>query len=104
MERCNASYSFFAVYVRTDVPVLMERIRRRGRPEEKDLPVAFVEDIQRRHERWLMGGSAAVGTIGEAIAQPPAPVLVLDGNLELEDFKEELRRRKDEILGGMVRE
>ena len=42
------------MYIRCDVPVLLKRIKKRGRPEEANIPVDFVKDIQRRHDDWLV--------------------------------------------------
>ena len=89
------------MYVRCSVPVLMSRIEKRGRPEEKDMPVQFVEDIQRRHDRWLNNSDTGSRHRAET-GTGSTPVLVLDGDLELDDFKAELRRRMREILGGKI--
>ena len=44
--------------------------------EEDGLPISFLKDLHSRHEDWLIHGKYPI----------PAPVVVLDGNLGLEQF------------------
>ena len=44
--------------------------------EEEGLPLSFLKDLHSRHEDWLVHGKYPL----------PAPVVVLDGNLGLEQF------------------
>jgi len=64
------------IYIRSDPDILMDRINARGRQEEEGLPISFLKDLHRRHEDWLIHGKYPI----------PAPVVVLDGNLGLEQF------------------
>lgn len=48
---------FFLVYVRTSPIVAMNRIRRRGRPEEANIDFAYLKTLHDLHELWLMLGS-----------------------------------------------
>ena len=81
-----------SVYVRADLPVLEERIRRRGRPEEAHINLEFLARLQKCHDGWLLG---------EPGFPFPAPskVLVLDGNLDKGEFVKMVREREGEILG-----
>lgn len=79
-----------AVYVRCGVDVLASRIRRRGRLEESGLSRKFLTDIQGRHDDWLVHKNSSFPV--------PAPVLVLDGNLELNDFLDEVDRKLSTVL------
>ncbi|XP_059089098.1 deoxynucleoside kinase-like [Tigriopus californicus] len=83
------------VYVKCDVDVLMQRIKKRGRPEEANISRDFVETIQRRHDDWLIHRNSSF--------VPPAPVLVLDGNLEVGKFLELVKAKEAVIFGGQLR-
>jgi len=41
------------IYLRTSVPVLVERIRTRGRPYEQEIPGAYLEQLDRHYEEWI---------------------------------------------------
>jgi deoxyadenosine/deoxycytidine kinase len=41
------------VYVRTTPEIAMKRIKTRGRPEEKDIKMKYLEDLHKYHEHWL---------------------------------------------------
>ncbi len=41
------------IYLRASVPVLLERIRKRGRPYEKCIPSAYLEQLNRLYEIWI---------------------------------------------------
>jgi deoxyadenosine/deoxycytidine kinase len=41
------------IYLRASVPVLLERIRKRGRPYEKGIPSVYLEQLNRLYEIWI---------------------------------------------------
>jgi deoxyadenosine/deoxycytidine kinase len=41
------------IYLRTSVPVLAERIQRRGREYEQRIPVAYLAQLDRHYEEWV---------------------------------------------------
>ena len=41
------------IYLRTSVPVLVDRIRTRGRPYEQTIPRAYLEQLNRHYEDWI---------------------------------------------------
>ena len=41
------------IYLRTSVPVLVERIRARGRDYERAIPVEYLEQLNRHYEDWI---------------------------------------------------
>lgn len=84
----------FPVYVKCDVDVLMQRIKKRGRPEEANISRDFVETIQKRHDDWLIHKNSSF--------VPPAPVLVLDGNLDVQKFLELVKAKENVIFGGQL--
>lgn len=55
------------IYLRADVPKLMRQITRRGREYEKEIPVAYIENLNHLYDRWTD-------------SYRESPVLVLDGN------------------------
>lgn len=46
------------VYLRTTPEVAYERMRKRGRLEERSVTMKYVEDIHRLHEKWLIENRA----------------------------------------------
>lgn len=64
------------VYIRSDPNILRERISLRGRVEEEGLSEEYLKNLHYRHEEWLVRKMFPV----------PAPVVVLDGNLNLYNF------------------
>eukprot|EP00092_Neocalanus_flemingeri_P030157 GFUD01032735.1.p1 GENE.GFUD01032735.1~~GFUD01032735.1.p1 ORF type:complete len:274 (-),score=79.28 GFUD01032735.1:265-1086(-) len=75
------------VYIRTDPDILMERINARGRQEEEGLPLTILKDLHTRHEDWLIHGKYPI----------PAPVIVMDNNLKLEQFEEVVMKWADTL-------
>ena len=45
------------VYLRASVPTLQEHIRRRGRPYEQDISMAYLEQLNELYEEWIGGFS-----------------------------------------------
>lgn len=68
----------------------MERIQKRGRPEEAGIDINFIIDLQRRHDDWLLYRNSSYPV--------PSPVMVMDGNLELESFLAMLEQEQYKIL------
>ena len=65
------------VYIRSDPTILQQRIQARGREEEEgELSQEYLADLHQRHEEWLVREQFPV----------PAPVTILDGNLDLANF------------------
>ncbi|CAH1383211.1 unnamed protein product [Tenebrio molitor] len=81
------------VYLRSSPEVVYERIKARGRPEEKGISLDYLKDLHQSHEEWLIRSST--NTI---------PVLVMDANQTLEEVHEQLRDKQDLILGCKQRE
>ena len=45
------------VYLRASVPILQERIRRRGRPYEQNIEASYLEQLSELYEEWIDGFS-----------------------------------------------
>ena len=86
----------FLVYLRTDVETLKKHIKKRGRAEEADIDPEFLEGLQRYHDDWLYYQNSTFPL--------PAPVLVLDAGLSVEDFTQEVLSVKDQIIPPHVLE
>jgi len=69
------------IYIKSDPAVLGDRIKARGRQEESGLNMDFLTELHRRHQAWLEEGAYSV----------PAPVTVLDGNLDIHAFTEAVK-------------
>uniref|UniRef100_A0A8C8RZ84 Deoxyguanosine kinase n=1 Tax=Pelusios castaneus TaxID=367368 RepID=A0A8C8RZ84_9SAUR len=80
------------LYLQATPEKCLERLRRRGRSEEKEIQLEYLEQLHTQHENWLVKKTTEVHF--ENIRN--APVLVLDVNKEFEDDpaeKEALMRK-----------
>ena len=74
------------IYLRTSPEKSYSRIQKRGRGEEKEIPLEYIKEIHIKHEEWL--------------ANPRKNVLILDGNLE--NSPERLERFSNKILNFIL--
>lgn len=81
------------VYLKTTPSVVYERIKRRARSEEQCVPLQYLEDLHQLHENWL---------VHRTHAECPAPVLVLDADLDLSLISEEYKKSEYNILKKAV--
>ncbi|KAL0851523.1 hypothetical protein ABMA28_007313 [Loxostege sticticalis] len=81
------------VYLKTTPSIVHERIKKRARSEEQCVPLSYIEDLHRLHEDWLINR-----TLGEC----PAPVLMLDADLDLSQITEEYKKSEHQILRKAV--
>jgi len=77
------------VYLRSSPEVVAERIRRRARSEERQIPESYLHALHELHEEWL---------IHQSRFSVPCSVLVLDADKDLHTLKEEFISRKNDIL------
>ena len=47
-------YLIFVVYLQADPVAVMDRIKKRGRPEERTITLEFLQGLNRLHEDWLI--------------------------------------------------
>ncbi|XP_063704731.1 deoxynucleoside kinase isoform X2 [Culicoides brevitarsis] len=76
------------VYLRTTPEIVYERMKKRGRSEETLVPFEYLKQLHELHENWLIHGQH----------YRPAPVLVLDANLDLTEIGSEYERSETSIL------
>ncbi|VVC86594.1 unnamed protein product [Leptidea sinapis] len=76
------------VYLRTTPEVVWERMLRRGRAEESEVPLEYLKQVHVSYENWL--NSPTVG----------CEVLTIDADRDIESVKEDLERYTYKILGG----
>ncbi|XP_035234872.1 deoxyguanosine kinase, mitochondrial [Anguilla anguilla] len=68
------------IYLRAPPETCMHRLRKRGRQEEKEVELAYLEKLHTQHENWLVNKSTELHF--EHLKQ--VPVLVLDAGVEFE--------------------
>ena len=66
-------------------------MKKRQRPEEQEVPLSYIQLVHECYESWLVNGK---------LQTPPAPVLVLDANLSLEDVFQAYEDNREKILGS----
>ncbi|XP_047520089.1 deoxynucleoside kinase-like isoform X1 [Pieris napi] len=81
------------VYLKTTPSIVYDRIKKRARSEEQCVPLSYIEELHKLHEDWL---------INRTHADCPAPVLVLDADLDLSQITEEYKKSEHQILRKAV--
>jgi len=79
------------LFLKTDHDTVAKRIKMRGRKEEANIDMGFVDGINRLHEDWLLYQNSTFPV--------PAPVMVLNGTLSLADFETYIR---DEMMEKII--
>ncbi|CAH1954897.1 unnamed protein product [Acanthoscelides obtectus] len=77
------------VYLRTTPEVAYERILKRNRSEERTVPYDYIQALHEIHENWLYN---------KTLHTCPAPVIVLDADLDISVISEEYKRFEPHIL------
>lgn len=72
------------IYVRTNPITSYNRIKKRSRMEEMNVPYEFIEFLHLKHEEWLNNTTI--------------DVLILDGNIDIDDTNNILHHHKEAIL------
>lgn len=78
------------VYLRSTPETVHSRMIERGRSEEAGVPLEYLKQVHNYYENWLLEHKPRA---------PPAPVLVIDADKDLEKVKEEYRQKKAVIMG-----
>ncbi|VEN44783.1 unnamed protein product [Callosobruchus maculatus] len=77
------------VYLRTSPEVAYDRILKRNRSEERTVPYEYIKALHDIHENWLLK---------KTLHTCPAPVIVLDANLDISAITEEYEKYEPHIL------
>lgn len=77
------------IYLKTSPETCMERTKARNRSEEKTIPMELLNALHERHEEWLIQRKFPV----------PAPVMVVDGNRDLDEMITFYKKNDQYILG-----
>ncbi|XP_022128821.2 deoxynucleoside kinase [Pieris rapae] len=76
------------VYLRTTPEVVWERMMNRGRAEESEVPLEYLQQVHESYENWL------------SFPDVGCEVLTIDANRDIQYVIEDLRRYTYKILGG----
>ena len=57
-QNINFVKKIFSVYLQADPVVVLDRIKKRGRPEEASISLEFLQGLNRLHEDWLIHGNS----------------------------------------------
>uniref|UniRef100_A0A1A7XIB6 deoxyguanosine kinase n=2 Tax=Iconisemion striatum TaxID=60296 RepID=A0A1A7XIB6_9TELE len=68
------------IYLRASPEKCMERLRRRGRPEENEVKLDYLDKLHAQHERWLVEKSTEI----HFDKLRKIPVLLLDAGVEFQ--------------------
>ena len=68
----------------------LERINKRARSEENQIPLQYLQQLHALHEDWLLHKKYPL----------PAPVLVIDADKNLTEMEDVYRRHEPKVFGG----
>lgn len=77
------------IYLRTTPEKALERMKERNRGEEAGVPLDYLKELHNLHEDWLVHKKHPV----------PAPVLVINADMGMEEMEEEYRRHEPKVFG-----
>ena len=83
------------IYMQTDPLICYQRLLKRNRSEEAAVPVAYLEKLHEKHEKWL------VHKIDVAPYLKDTPVLILDCNKDFEHDVAQQERHIEKIVAFM---
>lgn len=86
-EKCLDTSLDLIVFLKTSPQVVWERVMRRGRAEESEVPLEYLQQVHDSYESWL---NSEVG----------CEVLTIDADRPIDLVKEDLDRYTYKILGG----
>lgn len=81
------------VYLRADPKVSYSRMKNRGRSEEADIPIEYIEGLHSVYEDWL---------IYKKLGNVQVPVLVIDANEDRETMIRKYKQHQDKVFGNQL--
>lgn len=81
------------VYLRTSPEIVYQRMRERARKEEDCVSLEYLQQLHEIHDEWLLE---------RKLFPLPAPVIVLNGDKNLEDMMSEFYICKDNIYNKQI--
>jgi len=78
------------IYLKTTPEKALERINKRARSEENQIPLQYLQQLHALHEDWLLHKKYPL----------PAPVLVIDADKNLTEMEDVYRRHEPKVFGG----
>jgi len=85
------------VYLKSEPSVVIDRIRKRGRPEEANMSMEFLESLNRLHEDWLVHRNTS-------FPLPSERIMVIDTSHPLETMKRVYRALAKKIWSMIPKE
>lgn len=82
------------IYLRTSVPVLLERIRTRGRSYEQTIPAEYLGQLNRHYEEWIERYDRSSVLVVETDG-----VNLVEEEVELEAVADRVQRRLEATVG-----
>jgi len=87
-DRYNTGFDLdgdMIIYLQADPVVVLDRIKKRGRPEEASISLEFLQGLNRLHEDWLIHGNSTARV-------PSKSVYVINTNYPLVDMMKIYRK------------
>lgn len=78
------------IYLRTSPHVVHERILRRGRNEERHIPISYIQELHELHDKWLLGGECK------------SEVVVVDADASQDTLTTNMEYIKQKILNRVL--
>jgi thymidylate kinase len=79
---CNLDIIF---YLRTNPEICMQRLHKRGRPEEtQSVSLEYLQTIHDLHETWLNSPSSLSSSSSQGYYKPPS-VIIINGDQSIDD-------------------
>lgn len=83
-ENFDALHLDGIIYLRSDPKVCQARLKTRNRPEEKEVPLEYLQSLHTRHEDWLHHRQTTCPGL-----RAEMPILTLEGNADWKSDPEE---------------
>lgn len=82
MAKFEKQFSVEFVYIQANADVCVERVKRRARSEESDIPVTYFSALCEKHDAWLLPNKTSAGTIVHYVDGSQAEKNIRDAVLE----------------------